>query len=145
MAVKPIPDGYHSVTPYLVVQGAATLIEFLKRAFEATETFRMAHQDGTVMHAEVKIGDSIVMMGEARGDHKPIPACIYLYVNDADAVYKRALQAGATSQMEPTDQFYGDRHGGVMDPVGNLWWIATHVEDVAPEELKRRAEAYMKQ
>ena len=144
MAVKPIPDGYHSVTPYLVVQGAATLIEFLKQAFEASETFRMARPDGTIMHAEVKIGDSTVMMGEAGGEHKPMPTCIYLYVNDADAVYKRALQAGATSQMAPANQFYGDRHGGVMDPVGNLWWIATHVEDVPPEEVARRAEAFMK-
>src|SRR5918996_4993208 len=118
MAVKPIPDGYHSVTPYLVVQGAATLIEFLKQAFEASETFRMARPDGTIMHAEVKIGDSTVMMGEAGSEHKPMPACIYLYVNDVDVVYRRALQAGATSQMEPANQFYGDRHGGLMDPVG---------------------------
>lgn len=145
MAVKPIPDGYHTVTPYLCVQGAATLIEFLKQAFEATETFRMADPDGSIMHAEVKVGDSILMVGEARGEHQPMPTCIYLYVNDTDTVYKRALQAGATAQMEPANQFYGDRHGGVKDPVGNLWWIATHVEDVPPDELKRRAEAFMKQ
>ena len=145
MAVKAIPDGYHAVTPYLVVQGAAKLIDFLKQAFDAQETFRMPMPDGTIMHAEVKIGDSMVMMGEASEQWKPMPAALYLYVTDADAVYKRALQAGATSIMEPADQFYGDRHGGVKDPSGNMWWIATHKEDVAPEELKKRAEAFMKQ
>jgi uncharacterized glyoxalase superfamily protein PhnB len=145
MPVKPIPDRYHSVTPYLVVQGASTLIEFLKQAFEATEMFRMAQPDGTIMHAEVQIGDSIVMMGEARGECQPLSAAMYLYVEDVDAVYKRALQAGATSQMEPADQFYGDRHAGVKDPAGNHWWIATHIEDVPPDELARRAEAFMKQ
>jgi PhnB protein len=145
MAVKAIPDGYHAVTPYLVVQGAAKLIDFLKQAFDAQETFRMPMPDGTIMHAEVKIGDSMMMMGEASEQWKPMPAALYLYVTDADAVYKRALQAGATSIMEPADQFYGDRHGGVKDPSGNMWWIATHKEDVAPEELKKRAEAFMKQ
>ncbi|HXH10729.1 MAG TPA: VOC family protein [Alphaproteobacteria bacterium] len=145
MAVKPIPDGFHTVTPFLVVQGASTLIDFLKQAFDATEVFRMADPDGAVMHAEVKIGDSIIMMGEASGEHKPMPVGMYLYVNDVDAVYKRALQAGATSQMEPANQFWGDRQGGVKDPAGNLWWIATHIEDVPPEELSRRAEAFMKQ
>jgi PhnB protein len=104
----------------------------------------MAHPDGTIMHAEVKIGDSIVMMGEARGDCKPMPGSLYVYVNDADATYRRALQAGATSMMEPGDQFYGDRTAGVKDPSGNQWTIATHREDVPPEELRRRAEALMK-
>ena len=145
MAVKPIPDGYHSVTPYLVVQGVGKLIEFLTQAFDAQEVFRMPRPDGTIMHAEVRIGDSIVMMGEPMGELKPMPSAIYLYVNDMDAVYKRALQAGATSMMEPADQFYGDRHGGVKDPVGNIWWIATHKEDVPPEELAKRAEAFMQQ
>ncbi len=145
MAVKPIPEGYHSVTPYLVVQGAPTLIDFLKQAFDATEIFRMARPDGTTMHAEVRIGDSIVMMGEPMGQFQPMPGSIYLYVHDADATYQRALQAGATSIMEPADQFYGDRHAAVKDPVGNHWWIATHQEDVPPEEIARRAEAFMKQ
>jgi uncharacterized glyoxalase superfamily protein PhnB len=145
MAVKPIPEGYHSVTPYLVVRGAAKLIDFLTQAFEAKEIFRMPRPDGTVMHAEVKIGDSIVMMGEAMGDMQPMPGTMYLYVHDADAVYRRALQAGATSVMEPADQFYGDRHGGVKDPAGNHWWIATHKEDVPPDELQKRAQAYMQQ
>jgi PhnB protein len=145
MAVKPIPDGYHSVTPYLVVQGAGKLIDFLTQAFDAQELFRMPRPDGNIAHAEVRIGDSIVMMGEAMGELKPMPSSIYLYVNDTDAVYKRALQAGATSMMEPADQFYGDRRGGVKDPVGNIWWIATHQEDVPPEELAKRAEAFMQQ
>jgi uncharacterized glyoxalase superfamily protein PhnB len=145
MAVNAIPKGYHTMTPCLVAEGAAKLIEFMKQAFDAKERFKMARPDGGIMHAEIEIGDSIVMLGEATEQWKPITGAIYLYVNDADAVYKRALQAGATSIMEPTDQFYGDRHGGVKDPAGNLWWIATHKEDVSPEELKKRAEAYMKQ
>lgn len=145
MAVKPIPEGYHSVTPYLVVPRVSALIDFLKRAFDARETYRMPRADGTVMHAEVRIGDSNIMLGEPMGEWKPMPASVYLYVEDADAVYRRAIESGATSLMEPADQFYGDRHGGVQDPSGNHWWIATHKEDVAPEELSRRAEAAMKQ
>lgn len=145
MAVKPIPDGFHSVTPYLIVQGVAKLIDFLKQSFEAEETMvRTTRPDGTIMHAEVRIGDSIIMMGEPMGEFQPMPGSIYLYVNDTDAVYKRALQAGATSMMEPADQFYGDRNAGVKGPSGNIWWIATHIEDVSPEELAKRAEAFMK-
>jgi uncharacterized glyoxalase superfamily protein PhnB len=141
MAARPIPEGFHTVTPYLLVQGAAKLIDFLKRAFEAKEIERMGRQDGTIMHAEVRIGDSIVMMGEPTGDFAPMPGFMYLYVTDTDAVYKRAVQAGATSVMEPADQFYGDRNAGVKDPAGNLWWIATHKKDVSQEELRKRAEA----
>ena len=145
MAVKPIPDGYHTVTPYLTVQGVPKLIDFLKQAFEAQEIERMLQPDGTIRHAEVRIGDSVVMMGEAGGENQPMPSAIYLYVTDTDAVYKRALQAGATSLMEPVDQFYGDRSAGVKDSSGNYWWIATHKEDVPLEELKKRAEAAMNQ
>ncbi len=145
MAPKPIPDGFHTVTPYLVVQGAAKELDFLKGAFQAEELFRMPQPDGTIMHAEVKIGDSIVMMGEARGQQKPMPCSLYLYVTDADAVYKRALQAGATSTMEPANQFYGDRTAGVRDPAGNQWMIGTHKEDVSPEEIRKRAAALQKQ
>ena len=142
MAVKPIPDGFHSVTPYLVVPGVAGLIDFLKQAFDATEVHqRMTQPDGAVMHAEVRIGDSILMMGEPRGDFQAMPASFYLYVPDTDAVYRRAIQAGATSLMEPADQFYGDRNAGVKDASGNLWWIATHIEDVSPDELAKRAAA----
>jgi uncharacterized glyoxalase superfamily protein PhnB len=145
MAVKAIPDGYHTITPYLLVQQVPLLIDFLKQAFQAQETERITAPDGTIAHAEVKIGDSVVMMGEARGEWTPAPGTLYLYVNDTDAVYKKALQAGATSTMEPVDQFYGDRSAGVKDPSGNQWWIATHKEDVPREELERRAQAAMAQ
>jgi uncharacterized glyoxalase superfamily protein PhnB len=139
MAVQPIPDGFHTVTPYLLVSDAARLIEFLKLAFGAEEVHRTARPDGGIMHAQVRVGDSAVMMGEVGGEWKPMPSMLYLYVADTDAAYKRALQAGATSMMEPADQFYGDRNAGVKDHCGNLWWIATHIEDVSPEELARRA------
>jgi len=143
MAVKPIPDGYHRVTPYLAVPGVARLIEFLKQVFGAEGPLEMhARPDGSVMHAEVRIGDSIRMMGEPTGEFPPTPATLYLYVGDTDTVYQRALQAGATSVMAPADQFYGDRNAGVKDPSGNIWWIATHKEDVAPEEIARRAAAF---
>lgn len=144
MAVKPMPEGYHSVTPYLVVSGVTALIEFLKQAFGAEEIHRMARPDGTVMHGEVRIGGSAIMMGEASGAFEPMPAMIHLYVEDADATYRRALEAGAASVREPTDEFYGDRAGGVKDRFGNQWWIATHVEDVPPDEMARRAQAAMK-
>jgi PhnB protein len=145
MAVKPIPDGYHTVTPYLIVEGASSLIEFLKEAFDAQETERVVQPDGTIMHAEVRIGDSVVMLSDAMGERKPMPTSIYLYVNDADATYQRALQAGATSMMELANLFYGDRHGSVKDPAGNYWSIATHIEDVPREELAKRVEDFMKQ
>jgi PhnB protein len=139
MAVKPIPDGYHRVTPYLLVKGVAELVEFCKQAFGAHEVARHLHPDGTVGHAEIRIGDSMVMMGEAREEWPARPSCIYMYVTDTDATYRQAIQAGATSLSEPVDQYYGDRSGGVMDPSGNYWWISTHIEDVTPEELSRRA------
>jgi uncharacterized glyoxalase superfamily protein PhnB len=146
MAVQYAPKGFHTVTPLLAVEGAAKLIDFLKQAFGATESHPpMKRPDGVIMHADLTIGDSHIMLGEACGEWKPMPGSIYLYVPDADAVYQRALQAGAVSVMPMTDQFYGDRNGGVKDPCGNMWWIATHKEDVAPEELARRAEAAMKQ
>src|SRR6266568_5870663 len=106
--------------------------------FDATELERMSRPDGTIGHAEVRIGDSVVMMGEARGESTPMPGTLYVYVSDTDAVYKRALEAGAASLMEPADQFYGDRNAAVKDAVGNRWWIATHKEDVSPQEIVRR-------
>jgi PhnB protein len=139
MAVKPIPDSYHTLTPYLVVKGAAQLVDFLKGAFGATEVHIMKTPDGNVAHGDVLIGDSHVMLGEASGPWPPQPSSIYVYLPDCDAVYKRALAAGGTSVQEPKTQFYGDRHGAVKDTCGNTWWIATHVEDVAPDELERRA------
>jgi PhnB protein len=143
MSVKPIPDGYHSVTPYLVIGGAAKLIDFLKEAFGAQEILRMPGPEGRIMHAEVKIGDSRIMMGEAQGQWQPMPSMLYLYVEDCDAIYKRAMAAGATSVSEPADMFYGDRHGAVKDPSGNIWYISTHTEDVSAEEMEKRSKAMM--
>ena len=147
MDVKPIPEGYHTVTPYLVVDGADKLIDFLKQAFGAEERFRMAGDGDRVGHAEVAIGDSVIMMGDAATapSGRSFPAMIHLYVENADEMYRKALEAGATSLREPADQFYGDRTGGVTDPFGNQWWIATHVEDVPPDEIARRAEAAREQ
>jgi PhnB protein len=141
MAVNPIPEGYRTVTPYLVVEGAANVLDFVKQAFGAEEKFRMDTPDGKIGHAEVQIGDSIVMMGDAGAEHPAMPAMIHLYLEDCDATYERALAAGATSEREPTDQFYGDRSAGVRDSTGNLWWIATHVEDVPEDEMAKRIEA----
>jgi PhnB protein len=130
MTIKPIPEGYHTVTPYLVVKGAAQLIDFLKQAFDAEEIQRMALPDGTISHAEVRIGDSVVMLGEAQGEYPSMPAMLHLYVEDVDTVYQRVLGAGATSLREPVNEFYGDRIGGVRDSFGNQWWIATHMESL---------------
>jgi PhnB protein len=139
MAVKPIPDGYHTVTPYLTVDDPGAVIDFLKKAFDAQETYAMRDSNGKVRHAEVKVGNSMLMLGGAQGEWKSRPGNFYLYVEDVDAVYKKAVAAGGKSLSEPANQFYGDRHGGVQDSQGNTWWIATHVEDVSPEELERRA------
>ncbi len=139
--VRPIPDGYHSVTPYLVVRGVDRLIEFLQRGLGAVEKERHSRPDGVVMHAELKVGDSIVMMGEAPDEQAAAPSNLYLYVEDVDRTYRQALEAGGTSVREPADQFYGDRVGGLKDPSGNTWWISTHLEDVSPEELERRQRA----
>jgi PhnB protein len=136
--VKHIPQGYHSVSPYLVVDGAARLIDFVKQTFNAVENARMNGPEGRISHAEVKIGDSIIMLSDSTPEYKAMPAMLYVYVEDVDAVYKKALQAGATSVSEPKNQFYGDRSAGVKDPLGNQWGIATHVEEVPPEEMQRR-------
>ena len=141
---KPIPDGYHTITPSLCVQGAAKLIDFLKQVFEATEIERMTNPDGTIKHAELRIGDSMMMIAESGDPGKPMPGAFYLYVADADALYHRALRAGATSLLEPLDTFYGNRESGVKDQFGNQWWIATHKEDVPAEEMQKRFEAAKK-
>ncbi|HSM57468.1 MAG TPA: VOC family protein [Candidatus Sulfomarinibacteraceae bacterium] len=140
MAVQPIPEGYHTVTPYLIVPDVDGQISFLQEAFDAEVRARMEGPDGRVMHAEVRIGDSPVMMGESSDEIPPMPAMLHLYVPDVDAVYEQALAAGATSVREPIDEFYGDRSGGVQDAFGNQWWLATHVEDVSEEEMMRRME-----
>src|SRR5438445_13057805 len=138
--VKPIPDGYHTVTPVLMVHDAAKLIDFLKEAFGAREKERFTDPTGKIIHAEVTLGDSILQLSEAIGEWKPIQVPLLQYVTDTDSTYRRALQAGATSLWEPMDAFYGDRSASVKDAFGNSWWIATHQEDVPRQELERRAE-----
>ena len=142
MGVNPIPEGYRTVTPYLVVEGAANVLDFVKEAFGAEEKFRMDGPDGKIGHAEFTIGDSVVMIGEAGEEHPAMPAMIHLYVDECDATYERAIAAGGTSVREPEDQFYGDRSAGVRDSTGNLWWIATHVEDVPEDEMAKRIEEF---
>ncbi len=137
-SVKPIPDGYQSVIPYLVVSDAVAQIEFMKQALGAKELLRMTNPDGTIGHAEMRIGDSVVMLGQAGEQWKPMPCMLYLYVTDVDALYLRAVDAGGVSIKEPQDQFYGDRTAGVQDKNGNQWCFGTHIEDVSTEELQRR-------
>ena len=138
--VRPIPEGYHAVTPWIVVQGVAPLIDYLKKAFGAEEIARVANQDGTIGHAEVRVGDSVVMMFDAKPEWPKTPAFLRLYVEDADAAFKRAVAAGGTPVTEVKQLFFGDRVGRVRDPAGNIWWIQTHVEDVDPKELEKRAQ-----
>jgi len=140
MAAKKIPEGYRTVTPYLLVHGVEELCRFAERAFGAKEATIVRDADGRAMHAEITIGDSRVMIGEATRS-PPTTAALHLYVDDADAVYRRALQAGGTSVMEPADQFWGDRMGAVRDAFGNVWFVSTHVEDVSEEEMQRRMQA----
>jgi PhnB protein len=140
MPAKPIPEGYHTATPYLVVKGADKTIAFMKQAFGATAPFEpMMSPDGKVMHADLMIGDSHVMLSEASEQHPAMQSMIHLYVPNVDAVYQRAVAAGGKSFLEPTDQFYGDRGAGVKDQSGCAWYIATHIEDVSMAELKKRA------
>ena len=144
--VKPIPEGYHTITPYLVVDGAEKIIRFMKEAFGAQPVFEpMMGPNGKVMHAEFRIGNSIVMISDSSERAQATSAMLYLYVPNVDAVYQKALKAGATSLMEPADQFYGDRSGGVTGVAGNRWHIGTHIEDVSPADLKKRAAEFMKQ
>jgi PhnB protein len=143
-AVKPIPDGYHSVQPYLIFKSAAAAIDFYTKAFGAKQRLRM-EKDGHIGHAELEIGDSCVMLADEHpeiGARSPehyggSPVSLVVYVPDCDAVYKNALAAGATSEREPVDQFYGDRMAGVKDPFGYRWHIATHIKDVSVEEMQR--------
>lgn len=146
--VKPIPDGYHSVQPYLILKNAAQAIAFYTKAFGAKERFRMEN-NGRIGHAEIEIGDSCVMMAD---EHPEIgayssehyggsPVSLMVYVTDCDAVYRQALAAGAKSEREPTDQFYGDRMAGVVDPFGYRWYLGTHIKDVSKEEMERQSQA----
>jgi len=142
--VKPIPDGYHSIQPYLYIRGAAKAIDFYKKALGATEIMRMPAPDGRLMHAEIRIGDSVVMLADEHPERQVyspahfggFTSSLMLYVANCDAVYQQALAAGAKGVREPADQFYGDRMAGIEDPFGHQWWIATHIKDVSPEEMK---------
>ncbi len=145
-ATRYMPEGYHTVTPYLIVRGAADAIEFYKRAFNATELFRMPMPNGKIGHAEIRIGNSHVMLADempemnirAPESFGGTPVGMYLYVEDADAVFNRAVAAGAKVDRPLADQFYGDRNGAIIDPYGHKWSIATHKEDLSPEEVKER-------
>lgn len=143
MAVQPIPAGYHTITPYLSIRGATELLEFTKTAFGGIETECMRGPNGRVLHAQVKIGDSNVMMGEVPKDADTMPAMLYLYVEDVDTWFQRAVQAGAEVLEEPSNKFYGDRTAAVQDASGNRWYMATHVEDVSPEEIQERSKTEM--
>jgi len=150
--VKPIPEGYHSVTPYLVVKGAAAAIDFYKKIFGAVEIMRMPAPDGRVGHAELRFGDSVVMLADEYPEIQTVgpktlgntPVGLLLYVDDVDKTVERAVASGATIQKPVADQFYGDRSGTIEDPFGHKWTVATHVEDVSPEEMQRRMAALEK-
>jgi uncharacterized glyoxalase superfamily protein PhnB len=146
MAVKPIPAGYHTVTPYLVVRDADRTIRFLEKAFDAEVVFEpLRRPDGRIVHTEIQIGDSRVMIAEENKEHKAKPSMLYVYVPNVDASYQLALAAGGKSSQEPEDQFFGDRTASVRDPSGNQWELATRVEDVSPAELKKRVDKMFKQ
>jgi uncharacterized glyoxalase superfamily protein PhnB len=141
MSVKPVPDGFHSVTPYLVCNGAAKEIDFMKKSFGAVELGRHDASEGKVMHALLRVGNSMVMLGDAKTPAEAMPCMLCLYVEDTDDYYRRAMAAGATSVRAPQNMFYGDRTAGVMSPAGNQWWFLTHIEDVSPEEMEKRMRA----
>jgi uncharacterized glyoxalase superfamily protein PhnB len=135
---KPVPDGYEAVIPYLLVSDAARLIEFIQKALGGEVILNMTNPDGSIGHTEIRVEGCVIMLSQARAEWKAMPCMLYVYVADVDAVYARAVAAGATSVSEPKDQFYGDRTAGVQDLCGNQWWFGTHVEEIAPDELQRR-------
>jgi PhnB protein len=153
MAAKAIPDGYHSVTPYLIVRGGVRALDYYKRAFGAEERFRMDGPGGTIGHAEIQIGNSMIMLADenpawnakAPEVGTPPPVQLMIYVPDVDETFKRALAAGGQETQPIKDQFYGDRSGTLTDPFGHVWTVATHMEDVPAAEMERRAAEYMKQ
>ena len=151
MSVKPIPDGYHSITPYLGIAKAAEAIEFYKKAFGATQVMRLDMPDGKVGHAELRIGDSAIMLGTPcdemalRNPDEHTSVGLHLYVKDVDAQFKQAVAAGAVVVSEPKDQFYGDRSASVKDPFGHLWFLATHKEDLTEAQIRQRAMEMFKQ
>jgi PhnB protein len=147
--VRPIPEGHRTVTPYLAIKGAARALDFYKRAFGAIESYKLMMPDGRVGHAEIRLGDSLVMLsdefpeygGKAPETLGGSPVSLHLYVEDVDAFVKKAVEAGAKERKPVADQFYGDRSGQLEDPFGHLWWVATHKEDVAPDEMQKRVQA----
>lgn len=141
MSVKPIPEGYHTITPYLIVEDADKLVEFVEKIFDGKLLFKIQTEAGRISHGEMKIGDSVIMLSEAAGEWKPTNVMLLLYVEDVDATYQRALDAGAISIKEPKNEFYGDRSSVVRDSFGNFWSIATHIEDVSEEEINKRLAA----
>ncbi|MDB4970781.1 MAG: glyoxalase [Myxococcales bacterium] len=144
MAINPVPHGYHTITPYIIASDANRLLGWLAAAFGAEVRHRTDGDDGTLQHAEVKVGDSMLMLSQGKPEYPGTPITIYMYVPDCDEVYKRALAAGGTSLSAPADQYYGDRNGGVKDPVGNSWYIGSRIEEVGEDEMKRRARAQKK-
>jgi len=139
MTVDPIPKGYHTVTPYLSVPDAASLIAFLVKGFDAIEVERHAMPDGRIINAQVRVGDSMVLVADGPRDRESFPATFYMYVSDVDAAYLKAVDAGGTSIKKPYDEFYGDRIAAVADPAANRWFFASHREEMSEEELVRRA------
>jgi len=137
--VKYQPEGMRTVSPYLMVDHVAQLIEFAETVFNGKLKSKLDRPDGTIMHAEIAVGDSVIMAGEPMDQYGSFPASMYIYVQDCDAIYEKAIQNGAVSIMVPTDMKHaGERYGGVKDPFGNIWWIATHIEDLTPEEQEKR-------
>lgn len=143
--VHAVPEGFHTVTPYLVVENAQGLLEFIENAFDGKVTSVAKTDDAKIMHATVSIGDSTLMVSDTMEGMEIQTAMLHLYLKDVDSVFKKAVEAQATAVREPRTEFYGDRSGGVKDKWGNLWWIATHVEDVDPEEMERRTVEAMKE
>lgn len=149
MTVKAVPSGHHSITPYLAIQNAAEALEFYKKAFGMTESYKLMMPDGRLGHAELRLGDSLIMVADEFPEHGGksattlggSPVAIHLYVEDVDTVFKTALAAGAKERHPVMDQFYGDRSGQLEDPYGHLWWVATHKEDVSPAEMQKRVNA----
>jgi PhnB protein len=141
-ATSYIPQDCHAITPYMLVPDVGQFIDFLKLAFGGVESEKISRPDGTILHAQVRIADSLLMIGEPQAPWKPLPVMLYLYVPNCDATYRQALAAGANSVVEPADMFYGDRHACVTDVAGNSWWIATHLEDLSVAEIQNRAAAF---
>jgi uncharacterized glyoxalase superfamily protein PhnB len=136
--IQPIPEGFHTLTAYLLVADAEKEVEFARAAFDAQEVHISRLPDGSIMHATLKIGTSMLMLGQVSGDMKPVPSMLFMYVTGVDAVYQRAVRSGGQSVREPADQMWGDRAGAVASPNGIQWWISTHIEDVSEEDLQRR-------